>query len=1554
MRRRSSRPMPVDEATRLNRRLNARRLRSEAIRSRNLRPRPGRPTVLAARQPLAGRPQATAVPGHAKPDKAAYYEDPIDATVLFRPYPNVARQHIEGADGDIRHYLGRMSTACSQCGALHWLAEGSDTYGSFSSCCTRGNVTLPLASDYPPELKELLTASTVTRSGGMARAPLAEGFHRLIRHYNNSFAFASTGCDYDRTLIERRYGAYTFRIRGILCHRIGDLFPDPAHAPRFAQLYLYDDDDVQYERRQEAFQHLHGDVSRQIQDCLARVNPYYRVFKTAAERLREDGAVDLQLSILDGRLKDPRRYNVPAAAEVAALIPQDTFSGVSSRHILLRNRRSNNLSTIHEFNPMYMPLAYPLLFPRGEQGWHDSIPHTFGAVPGEAERLNAVRRPAAVVGPAVDRGPARRARARGRRRLVSPTLADDRRGLGGSSRVTLLEYFSYYLHVRPTFSPLHHAGPLFHQWLVDAFVCVETNRLNFLRRNNETWRKDYQAGLTDRLLHGADLDLSQVGQAIILPASFSSGPRSIYANYQDALAICREYGRPDIFLTFTCNPQWKEVLDELMHGERPGDRPDLIARVFHLKLLSLVRELTVDNILGEVAAWCYVVEYQKRGLPHAHILLILARRARLGPGDIDLVVSAELPDRAADPVLFNVVANQMLHGPCGIYNRASVCNDDRARCTKRYPKPYVEATSASTDSYPVYRRRDDGRRVESKGFTFTNRWVVPFNPYLCKRYNAHINVEVATGVACFKYLYKYVYKGPDRATVEVGGGRHARDEIREHVDARYVSACEACWRLFAFKTHDRYPPVFRLAIHEAGRAPIFWKASETADRLRERLARKRTHLTEYFAYNDNTARRVTAAAPALDATPDLRHVLYHDFPKHLAWLPRESCWRRRLRRATTVGRVNFVPPSAGDLFYLRLLLTTVPGFRSFDDCRTFNGALLGTYKEACLARGLLDGDEEWHRCLTEAAGWHTGVKLRSLFVLILVECRPAEPAALWQRHAVELSDDCAWRLRTSFGVAAPTADDASDLALSLTREELVRRGSTLALVGLPEPATDFLNCAAAEPNRLVQDELAYDVPSLVESIARDEPRLNVDQRSAFTALHAAVDSGRGGMFFIDGPGGTGKTFVQNLLLAKLRSQGMVALAVASSGIAATLLDGGVTAHSRFKIPVNGLSADSVCTIPKTGDLADLIRRTRLVFWDEAVMMHRWAVEAVDRTFRDVRSDGRPFGGLTICFLGDFRQTLPVIPRGLRGEVVAACLKRSYLWPDVVVLRLTTNERLRRDGLTAADRLSTGAFAEKLLRVGESNDPTGEFNWGAGDITAGNTLANLASTIFPGLGGCGAAAASYLVGRALLAVRNDAVDGLNGYLLNRAAGEAVELRGNDATISDGDSNRYPTEYLRSLDFPNMPPSTLRLKVHCPVMLLRNLNPQAGLCNGTRLYVLRIKQRILECEILSSRHAGAVVLIPKIHLYPHELNAYGVRFCRTQFPLRLAFAMTINKAQGQSFERVGLVLDPEVFSHGQLYVALSRVTQPEGVSLVVPNTERARSGVLRNVVYPEVLL
>jgi ATP-dependent DNA helicase PIF1 len=145
-------------------------------------------------------------------------------------------------------------------------------------------------------------------------------------------------------------------------------------------------------------------------------------------------------------------------------------------------------------------------------------------------------------------------------------------------------------------------------------------------------------------------------------------------------------------------------------------------------------------------------------------------------------------------------------------------------------------------------------------------------------------------------------------------------------------------------------------------------------------------------------------------------------------------------------------------------------------------------------------------------------------------------------------------------------------------------------------------------------------------------------------LSSAVEAGDGGVYFLDGYGGTGKTFTINLTLAQARANGHIAIAVASSGIAAVLLDGGTTAHSRFKIPIE-IHAESTCNIPAQGHLAELIREAKLVFWDEAPMQHRHCMEAVDRTFRDIRNDPRPFGGVVFCFCGDFRQILQAVPKG---------------------------------------------------------------------------------------------------------------------------------------------------------------------------------------------------------------------------------------------------------------------------------------------------------------------
>lgn len=154
-------------------------------------------------------------------------------------------------------------------------------------------------------------------------------------------------------------------------------------------------------------------------------------------------------------------------------------------------------------------------------------------------------------------------------------------------------------------------------------------------------------------------------------------------------------------------------------------------------------------------------------------------------------------------------------------------------------------------------------------------------------------------------------------------------------------------------------------------------------------------------------------------------------------------------------------------------------------------------------------------------------------------------------------------------------------------------------------------------------------------------------------------------------------------------------------------------------------------------------------------------------------------------------------------------------------------------------------------------------------------------------------------------------------------------------------------------PGLPPGELSLKVGCPLILLRNLSPDRGLCNGTRMILRRAGDRVLEVEVIGGQFHGEVAFIPRITLTPSGKDAeFAFTLRRRQFPVRLAFAMTINKAQDQSVQFVGLDLRVPVFSHGQLYVALSRATSRHRIKVLLAETAEASRAI--NIVYPEVLM
>jgi hypothetical protein len=254
---------------------------------------------------------------------------------------------------------------------------------------------------------------------------------------------------------------------------------------------------------------------------------------------------------------------------------------------------------------------------------------------------------------------------------------------------------------------------------------------------------------------------------MILPSSFQGGERTMGQLYQDAMARVRKFGKPDLFVTFTCNPKWKEITDALLSRQTAKDRPDLVTRVFNLKLDALLKDIK-DGVLGNVIAKIWVIEFQKRGLPHAHILLILDEVSKLRTAeDYDSMVSVEILDPICHPKAYETVTSCMVHGPCGPDFFNAQCME-QGKCKKRYPRSFSEETRCDVDGYPEYRRHQTRIFVDPKTQRVVdNQWIVPYNLHLATKYHAHINVEICSSISAVKYLYKYVYKGPDRATAVV-------------------------------------------------------------------------------------------------------------------------------------------------------------------------------------------------------------------------------------------------------------------------------------------------------------------------------------------------------------------------------------------------------------------------------------------------------------------------------------------------------------------------------------------------------------------------------------------------------------------------------------------------------------------------------------------------------------------------------------------------------------------------------------------------------------------
>jgi hypothetical protein len=440
-------------------------------------------------------------------------------------------------------------------------------------------------------------------------------------------------------------------------------------------------------------------------------------------------------------------------------------------------------------------------------------------------------------------------------------------------------------------------------------------------------------------------------------------------------------------------------------------------------------------------------------------------------------------------------------------------------------------------------------------------------------------------LAAAKYITKYTHKGPDRATLQI----QKRDEVSEFRDSRYIAASEATWRMFEFPIHHQEPSVISLQIHLPGQHMVVFNPNDSPENVTSRAQQEKTMLTAFFDLNK--------------CDPLAHAYTYQQIPEHFVWSHPQKMWKRR-QRGSSIGRLYFVSPTAGERFYLRTLLTTVTGVTSWTDVRTFDGIIHATFHGACLARGLLADDNEWRECLQEASTSHLGDGLRRLFSLILRHCNPSQPDVLWQQFKGSLCDDLRRRLLRMGNCDSNLSDDyIFDYGLFLIDEDLRLHGSSLA--AFPSMPSVSGVWRSLQENPFIAEQLNYCIEHERELSDKGIPLLNEEQRLAFDEIMHSTTSRDGKSFFLHGPGGTGKTFVYNTLCHHIRSNGWIVLCVASCGIASLLLPGGHTAHSTFAIPVENLCEDSCCAVDKNSKLGEMLRNVRLIIWDEAVTQHRY-------------------------------------------------------------------------------------------------------------------------------------------------------------------------------------------------------------------------------------------------------------------------------------------------------------------------------------------------------------
>ena len=692
-----------------------------------------------------------------------------------------------------------------------------------------------------------------------------------------------------------------------------------------------------------------------------------------------------------------------------------------------------------------------------------------------------------------------------------------------------------------------------------------------------------------------------------------------------------------------------------------------------------------------------VIEYQRRGLPHAHLVFKFEDKEMPLYSDkdnlskwIDHHISAVYPRTTSDEEPLDlhenyeedleyaeIVKNHMIHKCFAECNGG--CLNEKNVCSKGFDKNIVtNVTLFDEKGFPQYKRP-----------TVRSVYVVPHNKYLLKDWNGRANVEFAGSVYTVIYLYKYLFKGSKKVKLQLTNADDVNNnnEIKLYIRGRYLCAMDCYWRILGHETYPAPTPSVRIIkiVSEQNSAQSLSKGN-TPDiiiyfiRPSELQNLKYTELFNKYTWSYNRPHSFH------ENDQDCYIVKTAENAKNIYLYKR--CFSK-----PSITRLETIAVMAGEIFFLRLILYNFPK-QSYKDCFCFNDTMYATYQEAAVAAGIVKDHDEIYSCFQEAEQFQnmTPAELRTLFVISTLQGFPTLKILNEQRFKYLLYDDFLHQYNPPNHHAA-----WNDLLCDFSNR-FESDGKNMTDYGLPQPRNMKKELEIERHKYDSNEQLLY------YNKLCDDVQNTVEQQEIFDEIINAVESKSTKIFYIQGQAGSGKTTLAKKIMAYCRSQQKLCAGCASTGLAASLYEGFETAHSLFKFPVieddeREIDTPVECNLLNSSNRLEYLQSVDLILWDEFPSCDREVFEAAYQALNR-------FQDKVIVTMGDMRQIAPVVVHGDKVDVINHSIPSSPLWKEFTIKKLTKNMRLlptlndvvrNEEEQIALD--NQRAYAEMILAIG---------------------------------------------------------------------------------------------------------------------------------------------------------------------------------------------------------------------------------------------------------------